>query len=51
MRIEFNFQFDPGPHSMLFVVVIRNRYWSCTHKIVKLVFYAHSDRTIIPNIR
>ena len=40
-----------GPHSMLFAIVIRNRYWSRTRKIVNLIFYAHRYRKVVSNIR
>ena len=36
---------------MLFVIVIRNRYWSRTRKIVNLVFYAHRYREVVSKIR
>ena len=37
------------PHSMLFAIVIRNRYRSRTRKIVNLIFYAHRYRKVISN--
>ena len=36
---------------MRFAIVIRNRYWSRTRKIVNLIFYAYRYRKVILNIR
>ena len=36
---------------MLFAIVIRNRYWSRTRKIVNLIFNAHRYRKVISNNR
>ena len=43
--------FGLGSYSMLFVIVIRNRYRSHTRKIVNLVFYAHRYRKVVSKIR
>ena len=47
-QISFiSYSTNQGTYSKLFVIVIRNRYWSRTRKIVNLVFYAHRYRKVV----